>query len=154
MSLLTDQFIYNMLGGAINGVKKYDAVAPDAISKAQYISMADQAVVASAKKGGYLTISSTNPSSGEALTLLQSMSFKVWIGIAYGYSKEVTVAPELARLLPDHTALYDSNPANRIDIPGFDRDPHGGIGGADMINGALDVTPSEPRFTLEKLKGY
>lgn len=154
MALLTDQFIQNMLGGAVNGAKKYDAIAPDTASKAQYIAIADQAVVGSAKKGGYLTVTSSFPDSGEALVLLQSMSFKVWIGIAMGYSKEIVVEPALASLLPDHTALYSSDNLGRIDIPGFDRDPLAGDAGADLVNGSLNVTPSEPRFTSRKLAQF
>lgn len=154
MALLTDNFIINMLGGSVKGVKKYNEVAPDAAAKAQYISIADSAVIGSAKKGGYLTVSSTNPSSGDALTLLQSMSFKIWLGMAYGFSAEVTVEPSLSALLPDHTALYQSDNMGRIDIPGFDRDPMAGDGAADLVSGLTTDTEVAAKFSLDKLTGF
>lgn len=154
--ILNDSYIENMLGGRIIGTEAYNALAPTAAVKAQYIEAADAAVVAAARKGGYSTVSSTGPVpvAGEALAILRCMAFKVWIRLAYGYSKAVAVNPEIDAHLPDPSELYSQADGARIDLPGMERDLLGGDGGSDLAPGGTLSSPSQAQFGQAKLRWF
>lgn len=153
MPFLTDSYIETALGGPVVGAAKYNAVAPTPAVKTQYINMADIGVVSAARKGGYLTVTSVGPvpASGEAFSMLQAMAFKIWLRLAYGYSREINVDESIDSMLPSASALYISADEGRIDLPGMSRDPLGGDAGADLQNGGLSTSPSTQLFTRDKL---
>jgi hypothetical protein len=51
--------------------------------------------------------------------------------------------------MPDHRSLYATDGV-RVDLPGLERDPLGGDGGADIINGT-ELTSSERIFSTRSL---
>jgi len=156
MPFLTDAYIETVLGGNIAGARKYAAIAPTDAVKAQYIQMADMAVVSHARKGGYSSVSAGVPSvpaTGEAFQMLQAMSFKHWARIAYGYGKDISVPDTVASSLPDSSDLYKSADDGRIDLPGLDRDQLGGDGGASIANGdGISTLTSEQVFSRVNLR--
>ena len=130
MALLTDAYIESMLGGGTRGPAQYAAIASDAGARAVYIAAADATVLSACRKGGYSSVSLSPqvPSSGDAFELLRLMSFGAWLKLASIYATDGV----------------------RLDLPGLERDPLGGDGGADIINGS-EMVSSDPVFTLRNL---
>ena len=154
MSFCTDAYIISMLGGATNGADKYTAVSGgDTDTQAAWIAAADTAVVSAARKGGYSTVSATGPvpSSGEAFEMLRAMSFAVWLRLAYGYGKELSVPAEIDEQLPRPSSLYASADEGRIDLPGLSRDQLGGDAGVDLQNGGILTTETMQLFSRGRL---
>jgi hypothetical protein len=155
MSILTNSVIESMLGGRVLGTEAYNSLCPTDAVKAQYIKMADAAVVSAARKGGYSTVSSTGPVPAlgtEANDMLQAMAFKVWIRLAYGYGKAVAVNPEIDAHLPDPSELYSQADGARIDLPGMERDLLGGDGGSDLQSGGTLSSPTVAQFGQARLR--
>ena len=154
MSILTASYIKSMLGGAVDGAAKYDAITrSDTDTAAAWISAADLAVVSAAKKGGYSTVTSTGPvpASGEAFEMLRAMAFAVWLRIAYGYGKEIQVPGDIDAQLPRPSSLYASADEGRIDLPGLSRDHLGGDAGVDLENGGILTTESTQLYSRSRL---
>ena len=153
MAILTDAYITAQLGGATVGAAQYAALAPDSTSKAAHIASADAIVVGAARKGGYSSVSTTNPTSASnsaAFEILESMAFSVWWVRVSLLVRGITVPP----VGEDPAALYAKagDPA-RIDLPGMDRDALGGAAGADIVSGTDTTTTAEPILTREALEG-
>jgi len=154
VAILSEAYIVSMLGGAVAGAEKYaSATGSDADTAAAWISAADLAVVSAAKKGGYSTVSSTGPvpASGEAFEMLRAMAFVVWLRVAYGYGKEITVPGDIDSELPRPSSLYASADEGRIDLPGLDRTQIGGDAGVDLQNGGILTTESTQLFARARL---
>jgi hypothetical protein len=151
MALLTDAYIESMLGGGTRGPAQYAAIASDSGARAAYIASADSVVLASCVKGGYssVTLSPQVPSSGAAFELLRLMSFRVWLTTASFHSRGIQIPEEVLANMPDHKSLYATDGV-RVDLPGLSRDPLGGDGGADIINGT-ELTSSERIFSTRSL---
>lgn len=151
MALLTDAYIESMLGGGTRGPAQYAAIASDAGARSAYIAAADATVLSACRKGGYssVSLSPQQPSSGDAFELLRLMSFGVWLKLASFYARGVEIPETIVATVPDPSSIYATD-GTRVDIPGLERDPLGGEGGADLINGTT-MTSSEPVFTLRNL---
>jgi len=151
MALLTDAYIESMLGGGTRGPAQYAAIASDSGARAAYIASADSVVLSACVKGGYssVTLSPQQPSSGDAFELLRLMSFGVWLKLASFYARGVTIPAEIVATIPDPSSIYAADGV-RLDLPGLSRDPLGGDGGADIINGT-ELTSSERIFSTRSL---
>jgi hypothetical protein len=151
MAFLTDAYIESMLGGGTRGPAQYAAIASDAGARAAYIAAADATVLSACRKGGYSSVSLSPqvPSSGDAFELLRLMSFGVWLKTASFYARGVEIPATIVATVPDPSSLYATDGV-RIDLPGLERDPLGGDGGADIINGT-ELTSSERVFSTRSL---
>jgi hypothetical protein len=151
MALLTDAYIESMLGGGTRGPAQYAAIASDSGARAAYIASADAVVLSACVKGGYssVTLSPQQPSSGDAFELLRLISFGVWLKLASFYARGVTIPAEIVATIPDPSSIYATDGV-RLDLPGLSRDPLGGDGGADLINGT-ELTSSERIFSTRSL---
>ena len=151
MALLTDAYIESMLGGGTRGPAQYAAIATDSGARAAYIASADSVVLSACVKGGYssVTLSPQQPSSGDAFELLRLISFGVWLKLASFYARGVTIPAEIVATIPDPSSIYATDGV-RLDLPGLTRDPLGGDGGADIINGT-ELTSSERIFSTRSL---
>jgi hypothetical protein len=151
MALLTDAYIESMLGGGTRGPAQYAAIASDSGARAAYIASADSVVLSACVKGGYssVTLSPQQPSSGDAFELLRLISFGVWLKLASFYARGVTIPAEIVATIPDPSSIYAADGV-RLDLPGLSRDPLGGDGGADLINGT-ELTSSERIFSTRSL---
>jgi hypothetical protein len=151
MALLTDAYIESMLGGGTRGPAQYAAIATDSGARAAYIASADSVVLSACVKGGYssVTLSPQQPSSGDAFELLRLISFGVWLKLASFYARGVTIPAEIVATIPDPSSIYATDGV-RLDLPGLSRDPLGGDGGADIINGT-ELTSSERIFSTRSL---
>jgi hypothetical protein len=151
MAFLTDAYIESMLGGGTRGPAQYAAIATDSGARAAYIASADAVVLSACAKGGYssVTLSPQVPSSGPAFELLRLMSFGVWLKLASFYARGVTIPAEIVATIPDPSSIYATDGV-RLDLPGLSRDPLGGDGGADLINGT-EMVSSERIFSTRSL---
>jgi hypothetical protein len=151
MAFLTDAYIESMLGGGTRGPAQYAAIATDSGARAAYIASADSVVLSACVKGGYssVTLSPQQPSSGDAFELLRLISFGVWLKLASFYARGVTIPAEIVATIPDPSSIYATDGV-RLDLPGLTRDPLGGDGGADIINGT-ELTSSERIFSTRSL---
>jgi hypothetical protein len=151
MAFLTDAYIESMLGGGTRGPAQYAAIATDSGARAAYIASADSVVLSACVKGGYssVTLSPQQPSSGDAFELLRLISFGVWLKLASFYARGVTIPAEIVATIPDPSSIYATDGV-RLDLPGLSRDPLGGDGGADIINGT-ELTSSERIFSTRSL---
>jgi hypothetical protein len=151
MALLTDAYIESMLGGGTRGPAQYAAIATDSGARAAYIASADAVVLSACVKGGYssVTLSPQQPSSGDAFELLRLISFGVWLKLASFYARGVTIPAEIVATIPDPSSIYATDGV-RLDLPGLSRDPLGGDGGADLINGT-EMVSSERIFSTRSL---
>ena len=151
MALLTDAYIESMLGGGTRGPAQYAAIATDSGARAAYIASADAVVLSACVKGGYssVTLSPQQPSSGDAFELLRLISFGVWLKLASFYARGVTIPAEIVATIPDPSSIYATDGV-RLDLPGLSRDPLGGDGGADIINGT-EMVSSERIFSTRSL---
>jgi hypothetical protein len=140
-----------MLGGGTRGPAQYAAIATDSGARAAYIASADSVVLSACVKGGYssVTLSPQQPSSGDAFELLRLISFGVWLKLASFYARGVTIPAEIVATIPDPSSIYATDGV-RLDLPGLSRDPLGGDGGADIINGT-ELTSSERIFSTRSL---
>jgi hypothetical protein len=151
MAFLTDAYIESMLGGGTRGPAQYAAIATDSGARAAYIASADSVVLSACVKGGYssVTLSPQQPSSGDAFELLRLISFGVWLKLASFYARGVTIPAEIVATIPDPSSIYATDGV-RLDLPGLTRDPLGGDGGADIINGT-EMVSSERIFSTRSL---
>jgi hypothetical protein len=151
MAFLTDAYIESMLGGGTRGPAQYAAIATDSGARAAYIASADAVVLSACVKGGYssVTLSPQQPSSGDAFELLRLISFGVWLKLASFYARGVTIPAEIVATIPDPSSIYATDGV-RLDLPGLSRDPLGGDGGADLINGT-EMVSSERIFSTRSL---
>lgn len=153
MAFLTDTFITETLG--FGGTQKYDAItgtgAAGVATKARYIALADSVVVAAAQKGGYSSVSASSPpAAGDALNMLQQMSFVVWLRFASSISRDVQLPDDLVADWPRPFWLYTAgNDENRTDLPGLTRDALAGPDGARISNGIQisSGTDNTPMFS-------
>jgi hypothetical protein len=108
-------------------------------------------VLSACVKGGYssVTLSPQQPSSGDAFELLRLISFGVWLKLASFYARGVTIPAEIVATIPDPSSIYATDGV-RLDLPGLTRDPLGGDGGADIINGT-EMVSSERIFSTRSL---
>ncbi len=151
MAFLTDAYIESMLGGGTRGPAQYAAIASDSGARAAYIASADSVVLSACAKGGYssVTLSPQVPSSGAAFELLRLISFGVWLKLASFYARGVEIPATIVATIPDPSSIYATDGV-RLDLPGLTRDPLGGDGGADLINGT-ELTSSERIFSTRSL---
>ena len=151
MAFLTDAYIESMLGGGTRGPAQYAAIASDAGARAAYIASADAVVLSACVKGGYssVTLSPQQPSSGDAFDLLRLMSFGAWLKLASFYARGIEIPAAIVATIPDPSSIYATDGV-RLDLPGLSRDPLGGDGGADLINGT-ELTSSERIFSSRSL---
>ena len=151
MAFLTDAYIESMLGGGTRGPAQYAAIASDAGARAVYIAAADATVLSACRKGGYSSVSLSPqvPSSGDAFELLLLMSFGAWLKLASFYARGIEIPAAIVATIPDPSSIYATDGV-RLDLPGLERDPLGGDGGADIVNGTT-MTSSDPVFTLRNL---
>ena len=151
MAFLTDAYIESMLGGGTRGPAQYAAIASDAGARAAYIASADAVVLSACVKGGYssVTLSPQQPSSGDAFDLLRLMSFGAWLKLASFYARGIEIPAAIVATIPDPSSIYAADGV-RLDLPGLSRDPLGGDGGADLINGT-ELTSSERIFSSRSL---
>lgn len=153
MAFLTDAFIAETLG--YDGAAKYDAItgtsAAGVATKARYIALADSVVVAAAQKGGYSSVSASSPpAAGDALNMLQQMSFVVWLRFASTISRDIQLPDDLVADWPRPFWLFASeNDERRLDLPGLTRDALNGPDGARITNG-VDASGAAltPVFTM------
>lgn len=151
MALLTDAYIESMLGGGTRGPAQYAAIASDAGARAVYIASADAVVLSACRKGGYssVTLSPQVPSSGDAFELLRLMSFGAWLKLASFYARGIEIPAAIVATIPDPSSIYATDGV-RLDLPGLERDPLGGDGGADIVNGT-EMVSSERIFSTRSL---
>jgi hypothetical protein len=96
-----------------------------------------------------VSLSPQVPSSGDAFELLRLMSFGAWLKLASFYARGIEIPESIVATIPDPKSIYATDGV-RLDLPGLERDPLGGDGGADIINGS-EMVSSDPVFTLRNL---